>query len=427
MVIRSSSPIAQLADSLFGRTVRAMWDHVITRLTIGLNVESVMWTLGPRPPTVFKIALWERLLPASAVDLIGELRSAGFLDGVLALQGEGVVTPHVDPMQRTAQLRWMITDGRLVAWRGLPALVVPEAPEKPGEVSYSYTKPKMTPQTLLTDEAQLKKISGVRQVTTKLEHQTTGRVNVIFDSANKAPGIQYLLAQGYVQGRAPISNDVLAPLFRKHAEQLGMDAGTQVAAPAATEGAKPVVPTAAAVPPPSAGQPLGNTVSDSCPSHNHRSESHQTAAPEVMEWLRETGKVLTPRKQDEILGAVSGGGFLVSTTRVSELPEGTSLFRYYDAAGGAGNVGGWWTTQLVAGDPRQTLALPPSEPTWSNSATSLCHAQLGFGITALTGLGAPRCSNKPGGPQQWFISWQDREAMVLRLPDDISQPLPKEP
>ncbi len=120
-----------------------MWDHVITRLTMGLNVESVMWTLGPRPPKVSQIALWERLLPASVVDLIGELRSAGFLDGVLALQGEGVVTPHVDLKQRTAQLRWMITDGRLVAWRGLPALVVPEIPAKPSEVSYPSAKPKM--------------------------------------------------------------------------------------------------------------------------------------------------------------------------------------------------------------------------------------------------------------------------------------------
>ena len=206
-----------------------------------------------------------------------------------------------------------------------------------------------------------------------------------------------------------------------------MDPGTAVAPPAAREGHKPTVPPAAAVPPASDGKSLENKVSESCPSHNHRSESHLTADPAVMEWLRRKAKILMPEKQDMTLGAGSGGGFLVSTTRVSELTAGTPLFRYYDAAGNADNYGGWWTTQLVDGDPRQTLALPPSEPTWSNSAKSLCHAQLGEGITALTGLGAPRCSNKPGGPQQWYISWQDRDAGVLRLPNDISTRLPKDP
>jgi len=220
---------------------------------------------------------------------------------------------------------------------------------------------------------------------------------------------------------------VLAPLYRSYAKQIGMDPGTVVAPPSAGEGHKPVIPAAAAVPAASAGQALENKVSEYCPSHNHRSESHRTATPAVMEWLRKKAEVLIPEKQDMVLGAASGGGFLISTTRVSVLPEGTPLFRYYDAAGNAGNYGGWWTTQLVVGDPRQTLALPPSEPNWSNSAKSVCHAQLGKGITALTGLGAPRCSNKPGGPQQWFIAWQDREAGVLRLPNDISKLLPKEP
>jgi hypothetical protein len=178
------------------------------------------------------------------------------------------------------------------------------------------------------------------------------------------------------------------------------------------------------------GQALPNAPLDkACPAYNWRSESHKTASPEVIRWLKDPEKEgrTQPDEFDKVLGFNGGGGFLVSSTRITLLPKGTILFRYYDAAGNASNSGGWWTAQLVVGDPRQTMALPPPEPTWWNSAQSLARTRLGFDITALTGIGAPRCSNKPGGPQQWFISWGDRKKGALRHPDDPSKPLPQDP
>jgi hypothetical protein len=68
-------------------------------------------------------------------------------------------------------------------------------------VTYTYTKPNMTQQALLDDEVQLKKIGGVRQVMTKIDDKNTVRVDVILDAEKKAPGIRYLLDQGYSQVR----------------------------------------------------------------------------------------------------------------------------------------------------------------------------------------------------------------------------------
>lgn len=230
-------------------------------------------------------------------------------------------------------------------------------------------------------------------------------------------------------GDQPVPDAVLAPMYRSYAKQIGMDPGTKVTAPGAGSGPKPATPEAADVPLGERGQVLPNATDHSCPADNWRSESHKTAKPEVIRWLQDPakeGKTLA-EKQDKILGSEGGGGFLVSTTRVSRLKKGDTIFRYYDPPGKCGNTGGWWATNLVVGDPRQTLALPPAEPNYSNSAGSLARAQIGFDITALTGVGAPRCSNKPGGPQQWFISWGDRKNGVLRHPDDPSRPLPDDP
>lgn len=228
-------------------------------------------------------------------------------------------------------------------------------------------------------------------------------------------------------GDQPVPDSVLAPMYRSYAKQVGMDPGTTVTAPAAGSGPKPKIPAAADVPMMERGQPLPNTVDQSCPAHNWRSESHRTAKPEVVRWLDKVDGRKTAIKQDDVLGLQSGGGFLVSTTRISLLPKGTPVFRYYDAEGKASNCGGWWTTQLIMGDPRQTLALPPAENGWSNSAKSLARAGIAFDVPALTGLGAPRCSNKPGGPQQWYISLADRMRNVLCHPDDPTKPFPREP
>jgi len=233
---------------------------------------------------------------------------------------------------------------------------------------------------------------------------------------------------GPSDGDQPVDNAVLAPLYRAYAKQIGMDPGTVVALQAGTSGHKPAIPHVAAVPPQDQGKALTNTFNESCPAEDWRSESHRTAVPEVITWLKVTGGLPTPEQQDGVLGADGGGGFLVSTTRVSTLRKGTIVYRYYDAGGGAKNDGGWWTTQMVTGDPRQTLALPPADPKYSNSAKSLARARIGFDVTALTGLGAPRCSNKPGGPQQWFISWKDRQMLdVLRHPVFPEYPMPKDP
>ncbi len=146
-------------------------------------------------------------------------------------------------------------------------------------------------------------------------------------------------------------------------------------------------------------------VSDRCPARNFRSESLKTAHQTVREWLKKETR--TTAQQEQILGVDGGGGFLATTTRVSRLSKGTILYRYYDNmyARGAFSTGGWWCTALVAGDPRQTLALP-----MNNRANMLAIAEVAFDTDALTGIGAPRCSNKPGGPIQWFIAYGDRLA-----------------
>ncbi len=198
-------------------------------------------------------------------------------------------------------------------------------------------------------------------------------------------------------GDQPVDNAVLAPLYREYAKQIGMDSGTVVAPPLGGSGPKPIIPAVAAVPPSEQGNALPNAVNESCPADNWRSENHITAKPEVIAWLRDPkkeGRTLAG-KQDEVLGVNGGGGFLKSTTRISQLKKGDIVFRYYDAPGKVSNAGGWWTTQLVAGDPRQTLALPPADAKSSNSARSMVRAQIGDNITVLTGLGAPNPKHRP--------------------------------
>ncbi len=145
-------------------------------------------------------------------------------------------------------------------------------------------------------------------------------------------------------------------------------------------------------------------VSDRCPARNFRSENLKTAHPKVREWLDKRDK--DKKRQEQTLGVRGGGGFLATTTRVARLTKGTILYRYYDDdySREAFSTGGWWCTALVAGDPRQTLALPTS-----NRANMLAIAEVAFDTDALTGIGAPRCSNKPGGPIQWFIAYGDRQ------------------
>ena len=68
-------------------------------------------------------------------------------------------------------------------------------------VSYTFTKPNMTQQALLDDQQQLKRTSGVSQVSGKIDDKNTVRVNVVFDEAKKADGMKYILDMGYSEVR----------------------------------------------------------------------------------------------------------------------------------------------------------------------------------------------------------------------------------
>lgn len=142
---------------------------------------------------------------------------------------------------------------------------------------------------------------------------------------------------------------------------------------------------------------LSNERSPECPSSSFRSERIATAHPSVLKWFKDTE---TPQKfWSEILGEKGGGGFLVTTTRVVPMEEGTPLFRYF---GGTSNaLSTWWFTGPFEGDPRVFAALPPD-----SSADQLVKARVKKKIDVLAGIGAPRCSNKPGGPVQYFVQFQ---------------------
>ena len=145
---------------------------------------------------------------------------------------------------------------------------------------------------------------------------------------------------------------------------------------------------------------------DTCPTFNYRSESIKTARPEVIAWLE---RHMQPRFNEDgldrwstNLGDHGGGGFLRGTTRVSTLPKGTLVYRYYAPTTGAQwtpyALGGWWSPTPIAGDPRVESALPPE-----NGAYKMCVGEIREDCEILVGLGAPRCSNKPGGPVQYLI------------------------
>ncbi len=137
---------------------------------------------------------------------------------------------------------------------------------------------------------------------------------------------------------------------------------------------------------------LPDRTGPTCTAPNCRSESAATAPQSVRDHLARTD----PRGQphwNNTLGSGMGGGFLRGTSRVTTLRRGTMLVRYY--GGGAGRMGGWWAYAPTAGDPRRDLALPQD-----SSASRMCKGRIKKDCKALKGKGAPRCTNKPGGPDQ---------------------------
>lgn len=147
---------------------------------------------------------------------------------------------------------------------------------------------------------------------------------------------------------------------------------------------------------PHAGLP--NLTDDVCPSDNHRSESTATCQPAVNQWF--VDKNVRVEQQNKSLGIEGGGGFERGKTSVKSLPAGTPLYRYVDSA--TWPWGGWWFLQPLNGNPCVLAALPPD-----SAATVMVKAKLKKGIDVLYGPGAPRCSNKPGGPEQVLIAYSD--------------------
>jgi hypothetical protein len=151
---------------------------------------------------------------------------------------------------------------------------------------------------------------------------------------------------------------------------------------------------------------------------NHRSESAETAAPEVRTWFAAAGitKQTDSRedktvKIDKWLGRDGGGGFMAGTTRVAELPPGTVLWRYFGSSRG-GPGGEWWFPAPMEGDPRVFAALPEA-----SAADRLVRATV-VGpkpLTILIGMGAPRCSDKPGGPVQYMLPKAPVDTKMINL------------
>ena len=151
---------------------------------------------------------------------------------------------------------------------------------------------------------------------------------------------------------------------------------------------------------PSEGLP--DELAESCPSVNWRSEDVSTASPEVHAWLQKNMSTRYRGTRDGwnyTLGSLDGGGFIAGTARVVILSKNTPLWRFY--GGDAGPYGGWWSHEAYRGDPREFSALPPG-----CTGEHLVQGVAQENIEVLEGLGAPRCTNKPGGPAQLYLPYE---------------------
>lgn len=148
------------------------------------------------------------------------------------------------------------------------------------------------------------------------------------------------------------------------------------------------------------GESVPNETNSTCPSVNHASEGMDTASPEVKDWMDKKG--VPDKYRDGTLGKDGGGGFLKGQTTTKVIPKGTKVFRtcgqtvIKGAVKGARADGGWWSLAEAA-DPVRDMALPPENP-----ASNQVVGETTQDIEVLAGPGAPRCSNKPGGPEQIF-------------------------
>lgn len=247
---------------------------------------------------------------------------------------------------------------------------------------------------------------GSRIELARLHHATAGRAPAWQSGAEARAWLRRAIASGQVAvfRRVPPMG---AMGHGEYAAMLGIDRGTvdQAAKNASPGQHVAVTPKGATVPiivPIFAGTGavagLPNETSETCPSRNWRSESTQTCVPEVLTWF--DAKDIPVDMQDGILGHNEGGGFQATTTRVRRLEKDTVLYRYVNKPHEP--YGGWWFFEPLKGDPRVYAALP--EYSWANS---MVKGKLNKPVDALYGIGAPRCSNKPGGPDQVYIAWVD--------------------
>jgi hypothetical protein len=146
-----------------------------------------------------------------------------------------------------------------------------------------------------------------------------------------------------------------------------------------------------------------------CPDPSFRSESMETAGAEVLQWLKSHDR---PSGWRETLGADGGGGFLATTTRVTTIRAGTILYRY--SGGEARDIGVWWFESPFVGDARSFGALPKE-----NFGNILVQGKVKTDVESLCGLGAPRCSNKPGGPLQFRIPWSPTRQSAIAVENDF--------
>ncbi|MBI2901640.1 MAG: DUF4150 domain-containing protein [Planctomycetes bacterium] len=134
-----------------------------------------------------------------------------------------------------------------------------------------------------------------------------------------------------------------------------------------------------------------NEFGDDCQGENGKSESYDTASDDVKKHCRDTDK-RGPSAWDGKLGKNGGGGFVEGSAKVEVIPKGTIVYRWF--GGASSPMGGWWFKHPIQ-DPIRDAALPEG-----TTADHMVPAELKQDMEAVTGPGAPRCTNKPGGPSQ---------------------------
>ncbi len=128
------------------------------------------------------------------------------------------------------------------------------------------------------------------------------------------------------------------------------------------------------------------------------SDRKAKAAKGVMAWLSEHAK---PEYYKGILGEDGGGGFVSGQVTTKVVKAGTVVYRYF--GGDADPCGSWWSPYPL-NNPVADNALPEG-----NTGQYMAVGVVQEDTEVLCGPGAPRCSNKPGGPPQYYFPFGSAE------------------